>query len=162
MQAEIARFLKQEDCMANLILMGFHFFTSPEDAALGNGMWIFLSVGAVALFVVFIPTVTWIDSRRKEREAYYKAETVRRITESSPDGANAALEMMREEGRQEQIRIQEGLKIGGLITFAVGVALIIFLRALIGNEPVYLCGLIPAFIGAAMLGYVFFLATPVK
>jgi len=148
--------------MAHLILQWFHFFTGPEDLVRGNGMWIFLSVGAVALFVVFIPTVHWIDSRRKEREAFYKADTIRRVTESSPDGAKAALEMMREEGRQEQIRIQEGLKIGGLITLAVGVALFIFLRALIGDQPVYLCGLIPAFIGAAMLGYVFFLATPVK
>ena len=148
--------------MANLVLQWFCFLTTPEDAVLGSGMWIFLSVGAVALFVVFIPTVTWIDSRRKEREAYYKAETVRRITESSPDGAKAALEMMREEGRQEQIKIQEGLKIGGLITLGVGLALVIFLRALIGNEPVYLCGLIPSFIGAAMLGYVYFLAAPVK
>jgi len=148
--------------MANLVLQWFHFFTSPEDALLGSGMWIFLSVGAVALFVVFIPTVTWIDSRRKEREAYYKAETVRRITESSPDGANAALEMMREEGRQEQIRTQEGLKIGGLITLAVGVALVIFLRSLLGGQSAYLCGLIPGFIGAAMLGYVYYLAPPVK
>jgi len=126
------------------------------------GPWIVAPVGALALFGVFLPVAVWTDARRKEREAYYKAETIRRITESSTDGANAALELMREEGRQEQIRTQEGLKIGGLITLAVGVSLVIFLRALIGNEPVYLCGLIPAFIGAAMLGYVYFLAAPVK
>ena len=40
-----------------------------------NGLWAFLSIGAVALFVVFIPTVTWIDKQHKEREAFYKAET---------------------------------------------------------------------------------------
>jgi hypothetical protein len=148
--------------MANLVLQWVHIFTTPEDAVLGSGLWIFLSVGAVSLFVVFLPAVTWIDSRRKEREAYYKAETVRRITESSPDGGKAVIEMMREEGRQEQIKTQEGLKIGGVITLAVGVALVVFLRALIGNEPVYLCGLIPAFIGAAMIGYVYFLAVPIK
>jgi hypothetical protein len=148
--------------MEQLAMYLGHIFSSSDDVALGNGMWIFLSVASVALFVVFIPTVSWIDGRRKEREAYYKAETMRRITESSPDGANAALEMLKEEGRQEQIKIQEGLKIGGLITVAVGMALVIFLRALLGNEPVYLCGLIPAFIGAAMLGYVYFLAAPVK
>ncbi len=42
------------------------------------GLWLFLSVGAVSLFVVFIPLVSWIDSRRKEREAFYKADTMRR------------------------------------------------------------------------------------
>jgi len=35
-----------------------------------SGMWVFLSIGAVSLFVVFIPTVTWIDKRSKEREAF--------------------------------------------------------------------------------------------
>jgi len=47
-----------------------------------TGMWAFLSIGAVSLFVIFIPTVTWIDKRSKEREAFYKAETLRRITEA--------------------------------------------------------------------------------
>jgi hypothetical protein len=54
------------------------------------------------------------------------------------------------------------MKIGGVINLAVGVALLIFLRALIGNEPVYLCGLIPGFIGVAMLIYALFLAPPIE
>ena len=33
----------------------------------GFGLWMFLSIGAVSLFVVFIPLVSWIDSRRKDR-----------------------------------------------------------------------------------------------
>jgi hypothetical protein len=60
------------------------------------------------------------------------------------------------------MKTREGLKIAGLINLAVGVALIIFLRALVGQEPVYLCGLIPGFIGVAMLVYALFLAPPVK
>ncbi|HTW62801.1 MAG TPA: hypothetical protein VMD55_13425 [Terracidiphilus sp.] len=46
----------------------------------------------------------------------------------------------------------------------VGVALMIFLRALLGaggGSP-WLCGLIPGFIGVAMLIYVFFLASPIE
>ena len=70
--------------------------------------------------------------------------------------------MLRDEGRQKLIKTHEGLKIGGLINIAVGLALVIFLRALIGNEPVYLCGLIPGFIGIGMLVYVFFMAPPVE
>ena len=128
------------------------------------GLWMFLSVGAVALFVVFIPLVIWIENRRKEREAFYKSETLRRLTESSGEGAKAALEMLREEGRQERIKLREGLKIGGLVCVAAGVGLIVFLHALIGggHDSPYLCGLIPGLIGIAMLVYVYFMAAPIE
>ena len=121
------------------------------------GLWAFLSIGAVALFAVFIPLVTYIDGRVKEREAYYKAETLRRLAESSGEGAKAAMELMREEGRQKQIKRIEGMKIGGLVNVAVGIGLTIFLRSLLGpgaGSP-WLCGLIPGMIGVAMLVYVF-------
>jgi Domain of unknown function (DUF6249) len=128
----------------------------------GFGLWMFLSIGAVALFVVFIPLTSWIDSQRKEREAFYKAETMRRLTESSSDGAKAALELLREQSRLEQSKKREGMKIGGLVNLGVGVALMIFLRALVGGEPVYLCGLIPGLIGVALLVYALFLAPPIE
>jgi Flp pilus assembly protein TadB len=124
----------------------------------GFGLWMFLSIGAVALFVVFIPLTSWIDSQRKEREAFYKAETVRRLTESSGDGAKAAIELLREQDRMQRRMKSEGMKIGGLINIAVGVGLMIFLRALVGNEPVYLCGLIPGLVGVALLTYALLLA----
>ena len=124
----------------------------------GFGLWMFLSIGAVALFVVFIPLTSWIDSQRKEREAFYKAETMRRLAESSGDSAKAAIELLREQSRQEQMKKREGLKIGGLINLAVGIALMIFLHALVRDEPVYLCGLIPGLIGAALLTYALLLA----
>jgi hypothetical protein len=148
--------------MARLAL---HLFTSSDTALFGNmGLWLFLSIGAVCLFVVFIPLVTWIDSRRKEREAFYKADTMRRLTESSGEGAKAAIELMREEERFKRIKTLEGLKVGGIINLGVGIGLIIFLRALLGagqGSP-FLCGLIPGFIGIGMLVYAFFLASPVE
>lgn len=127
------------------------------------GMWLFLSVGAVALFVVFIPVVTWLDYRRKEREAYYKSETIRRLAEAPGDTAKTALELLREEDRLQRRKTIEGLKVGGLITLGVGAALIVFLRSLMGGGPgsPYLCGLIPAMVGVGMLVYAFFMAAPV-
>lgn len=126
------------------------------------GMWLFLSVGAVALFVVFIPLITWIDSRRKEREAFYRAETFRRLAEASGDAAKSGLEILREQERMKQYRTIEGLKVGGLINLGVGLALIFFLKNLLGAEhgSPYLCGLIPAMVGVGMLVYAFFMATP--
>jgi len=143
--------------LANQILF------SLADAYWPNGLWLFLSVGAIVLFGIFIPTVTWIDSRRKEREAFYKAETFRRMAESSGEGAKAAVEMLREEERIKQVKIREGLKIAGLINVATGIALTIFLHGLIRTPgSVYLCGLIPGFIGVAMLIYVYLLAEPIR
>jgi len=140
--------------MTNLAMLLFDIDPMPG----GFGLWMFLSIGAVALFVVFIPVTTWIDSQRKEREAFYKAETVRRLTESSGDGAKAAIELMREQDRMGRRKRTEGMKIGGLINIAVGVGLMIFLHALISGEPVYLCGLIPGLIGVALLAYALLLS----
>ena len=143
--------------MTNLAM---HLFGAPNME--GFGLWMFLSIGAVALFVVFIPLTSWIDSQRREREAFYKAETIRRLAEASGEGAKAAMELLREQNRLEQTRKREGMKIGGLVNLGVGVGLMIFLRALVGNEPVYLCGLIPGLIGVALLVYAFFLAPPIE
>ena len=129
----------------------------------GNGaFWAFLAVSSVVMFGVFIPLVSWIDSRRKEREAYYRAETLRRVAEASGEGAKATLDLLWEENRQKQIQMREGLKIGGLITLGVGIGLTIFLHSLVGgSESPYLVGLIPALVGLAMLVYVYLMAAPI-
>jgi hypothetical protein len=147
--------------MTHLLL---HHIGFSDNLLFGNmGLWLFLSIGAVSLFVVFIPLVTWMENRRKEREAFYQAETVRRLAEASGEGAKAAIELMREQNRLSRIKMLEGMKIGGVINLGVGVALVIFLRVLLGSgqgSP-FLCGLIPGFIGIGMLTYVFVLAAPV-
>jgi hypothetical protein len=146
--------------MTHLVLAMF----GSEEVFSNFGLWVFLSVGAVALFAVFIPLVTWIEGRRKEREAFYKAETFRRLAESTGEGTKGAIELLRAESRQEQIKKREGMKIGGLICVAVGVAMVIFMRPMAATDPgvPYLIGLIPGFVGIAMLVYVFFLAAPVE
>jgi len=142
--------------MAHLVM---EIFDNPV-----NGLWMFLSIGAVALFVVFIPTVTWIDKQHKEREAFYKAETIRRVVEASGDGAKAAMELLRAESQIESQKKREGMKIGGVICIAVGAAMVIFLRVMTATDPgaPYLVGLIPGFIGVAMLVYVYALARPIE
>jgi ferric-dicitrate binding protein FerR (iron transport regulator) len=113
----------------------------------------------VAAFT-FAAIMHWINTQRQEREAFYKAESLRRITEASAEGAKAALELMREESRMERIKKHEGLKLGGLICVGVGAAMVIFLRAMAASEPdvPYLVGLIPGFVGVALLVYVYMLA----
>jgi hypothetical protein len=142
--------------MAHLAML---LFGAPDME--GMGLWLFLSVASVSLFVVFIPMVTWIGSRQQEREAYYKAETIRRVAEASSDGAKATIDLVREQNRINLIKIREGLKIGGVISLGVGIGLVGFLVPLAGSQ-VALCGLIPCMIGLAMLVYVYFLAAPVE
>jgi hypothetical protein len=146
----------KEDSMTHLITF---LFGAPDLS--GVGLWLFLSVASVAMFVVFIPVITWIGSRQKEREAFYKAETIRRVAEASSDGAKATIDLLREQNRMTLIKMREALKISGVICLGVGIGLIAFLTRLVGSE-VALCGLIPGIIGLAMLVYVYLLAAPIE
>jgi hypothetical protein len=114
-------------------------------------VFVFLAVGAVALFS-FLAINSWSDARRKERESYYKNDMLKKLADSQGPGATSALEIMREEARLSTIRMRQGLQIGGLVTAAVGLGLMIFLRGLVREEPVFLCGLIPLLIGLALYG----------
>jgi hypothetical protein len=120
-------------------------------------LFLFLSVAAVALFS-FIAVAVWSTERRREREAYYRSETIREIAETQNAGSSSAIEFLREEDKISARRRREGLKLAGLITIAVGIALMIFLRSL--HDPnarqTFLSGLIPLFIGVVLLVYSLF------
>jgi len=120
----------------------------------------------VIIVVVFAFTgvVHWVDSNRKEREAFYRADTLKRLSDAPGDGAKAAFDLLREQDRLKRINAREGMKVGGLVTVAVGAALCIFLRMVAGGAPgsPWLVGLIPGFVGIALLIYVFFLADPIQ
>jgi nucleoside recognition membrane protein YjiH len=127
-------------------------------------LFLFLGVGSIALFS-FLAVATWTDARRREREAYYKSEALKKIAETQGAGASSAIEFLREEAlrraeeKKEAARHQrEGIKLGGLVTSAVGIGLMIFLRTLVEGEPVYLVGLIPLLVGVALLVYSYLLA----
>lgn len=114
-------------------------------------------VGSIALFS-FLGVASWSEARRKEREAYYRGETLKKIAEASSEGAKSALELLHEQDRIVARRRLEGVKLGGLITSAVGIGVMVFLRAMERFEPVYLAGVIPLLVGLALLGYAFGLA----
>jgi hypothetical protein len=114
-------------------------------------------VGSIALFS-FLAVSAWAEARRKEREAYYRSETLKKIAESSAEGAKSAIELLHEQEKSAIRRRLEGMKLGGLITAAVGIGMMVFLHGVEHEEPAYLVGLIPLLIGAALLTYTFFLA----
>jgi hypothetical protein len=121
-------------------------FAGPESM-----VFVFLSVGAIALFSM-ISIATWSEARRKEREAYYKNDMLKKLAESQGPGVNSAIELMREEDRISSARKQQGLRISGLILCATGLGVMIFLHAMVREEPVYLTGMLVLLIGLALYG----------
>ncbi len=120
-------------------------------ANVGVALFTWLAVASVALFSMIAVTV-WSESRRKERESYYKNDMLKKVAESQGPGAASALELLREEARIGTIRTKQGLKIAGLVLGAIGIGLLIFLRAMVTDEPVYLCGVLVLLIGIALYG----------
>ena len=122
-------------------------------------LFLFLSVTMVATFS-FIAVVVWSTERRKEREAYYRSETIKKIAEAQPAGGTSADEFLREEDKNAALRLREGQKLGGLIVFAAGIGVTVFIKGIFPNSPspVYLVGLFPLLVGGALLVYVYLLA----
>lgn len=126
------------------------------EVIVGVAVFLVPIVGSIALFS-FLGVTTWSDARRKEREAYYTSEAMKKIAESSGEGARLAVEYFRERERRQRGRWLEGLKLGGLITAAVGIGLMALLHGLNRQGSTYLVGLIPLLIGVALLVYVYIL-----
>jgi uncharacterized membrane protein YeaQ/YmgE (transglycosylase-associated protein family) len=114
-------------------------------------------VGSVAVFG-FFAVAAWANARRREREAFYRSEVLKKLTDSGPEGARAALEMFREQERSNEASRLEFQRLTGLLLMAVGLGLMPLLKGVAGNESAWLSGLIPTFIGAVLLIYSYGLA----
>jgi hypothetical protein len=115
-------------------------------------VFIMLAVGALGLFG-FLAVASWADARRRERESFYRSETLKRIAELQGAGVNAALELFREQERLLVKKARESQRLSGLITIGVGIGLMVFLKGVGDETPAYLVGLIPTLAGVALLVY---------
>ncbi len=114
-------------------------------------------VGGVALFT-FLAVAHWAEERRREREAYYRSEVLKKLAESPGAAAQEVLGVLREEDRRAQRARREKLKVAGLVTSAVGAGVMGFLYAVEPQKVAWTAGLIPLLIGLALLAYVFLMA----
>jgi hypothetical protein len=132
------------------------------DSAFWIGGAVQISVFFVALFS-FLILGHWFKYRNQEREAFYKSEILRRITEASGEGAKAAIDLLREDDRLKRIKARESMKISGSVCIAVGIGLTVLFPPLgqVNPHPPFLIGVIPGLIGVALLIYVYFMAPPV-
>jgi Flp pilus assembly protein TadB len=127
----------------------------------GVALFLFLAIASIALFS-FLAVASWAGCRMAERETYYKNETLKKIAESTTPAAEAAIQYLRDRNKSQRIHQaqeqRQGLQLGGLVTVAVGIAVMVFLHAIVHSTPVYLAGLIPVLVGVALLVYVYLFA----
>lgn len=122
-----------------------------------------LAVG-IAAAVIGVAVVTWFSiwtwsvQRRKEREAYYRFEALKRLAEQPGGAGNQALELMREEEQRRRRRAREGIKLAGMLVFVFGVATFGLLKRAEPNEAHYVLSFFPLLIGATLLVYAYVLA----
>ena len=104
------------------------------------------------LAVVFssVVAIVWLEARRKERQAFYYSEMVKKLGETSD---TAAGDFLRENERIKRSRIREGMTIAGLVGCLAALGLMIFLYAIVPDLPVYLVALIPMLSCAGLLIY---------
>lgn len=109
-------------------------------------------------FFSWMAVVGWAIQRRKEREAYYRHETEKRLVDQGAVTAEQLLGLRSVEERIRWLRRREGLKLGGLITAAAGVSIVVSFRFVdTGTLPVSAMGWIPLGIGIVLLLYVYVL-----
>jgi hypothetical protein len=114
------------------------------------------AVICIALFS-WLAVASWTDARRREREAYYRSEAVKKLAETQGAGVPSVLDYLREEEMIAARRIHGGLRLGGLISMAVGIGMMVLIRAH-EHDSAFLAGLIPLLIGVALLAYSYLLA----
>jgi hypothetical protein len=117
------------------------------------GLFTFLSIAAFA------------DARKKEREAYYRSEVRKKLIEQwGPDKSAELIELLKDDSKEHQLlamfgedkasdprRRREGFVLAGLVTTALGMGAMIALRYIPGEFQFDKLGLIPIFVGLALL-----------
>jgi hypothetical protein len=116
--------------------------------------WPMIAVISTASFS-FVAVIIWLAFRAKEREEYYRHETTKKIVESGT--STAALDYLRETDRIMLQRLRGGIRLGGLVTVAVGIGLMVSLRAIVEGSGIYLVALIPLLVGVVLFTYAQFM-----
>jgi len=111
----------------------------------------------LALFC-WLTVVGWAKQRRKEREAFYRHETEKKLVDTGGASVDQLLKLRYDEDCKRWALRREGLKLGGLITAAAGLGLVLAPPLLkTGKLSISALGWIPLGIGVALLLYAYLL-----
>ena len=121
-------------------------------------MYLVPMVSSVAVFG-YLAVHEWTESRRKEREAFYRSETLRRYSDSNQPDMLARF-LAEEKAARHEMRVQqrESLRLGGLVAMVAGIGFGVMLAGLAPQRSFYLFGLVPFLVGLAILVYAYLLA----
>ena len=111
-------------------------------------------VGSIALFG-FLAVASWADSRRKEREAFFRHELLKKIAENPGSNADQVMQLLRQEETDRLERMRNGIRLGGWVTLGVGIGVMLLLSQLVRVSGLWAVGAIPALVGAALLLHTF-------
>jgi hypothetical protein len=115
------------------------------------GLFFFLAVASVALFT-FVGVAAWSGARMQERVEMYRTELLKKVAEQQGDGARQILAILRHESLRRETDKRHGILLGGMITAAVGVALMALIYSV--NPPevhAWTVGLFPFLIGVVLM-----------
>ena len=120
--------------------------------------WLFLAAATVAS-LTFVTIVVWAESRRKERQEYYRFEFRKRLIESGKMDAASFASLMRYEHDLGLLQSRQKLMVAAFVFVGTGVGTCLGLQFIGGL--LWMVGLIPVSIGLSLFAYgVFFAAKP--
>jgi hypothetical protein len=131
---------------------------AETEIAASGGAELIISFVVIGVFYValfsWLTMIDWARQRRMEREAYYRHETEKKLIETGEQSAELILSLRKEVEYARWLQRREGLKLGGLITTAIGVGIFAALRFIdTGGFSVEAIGLVPLAIGIVLLLY---------
>jgi hypothetical protein len=109
-------------------------------------------VGAWLVVRLTLGFTGWAEQRRREREAFYRSEVLKKLADSTGEQVQQVREILREQDRNEERKGREGGRLAGVILTASGLGLIGMFAVLVPGG-VWSIGLIPMLIGVALLVY---------
>ena len=121
---------------------------------------VMIPIVANVFFFAFLSVIGWASQKRREREAFYRYEVLKKLVEQGGAGGQQALELIRTEAQLQDRRRREARILGGLITAAIGASSMILLYVLTPAAGLWSAGLIPLSVGAVILLYSLFSPKP--
>jgi len=105
-------------------------------------------VGTIALFG-FLSVASWADARRREREAFFRHELLKKVAESP--GGQQVVELLRQEEADRIERQRQAIQLAGWVTLGVGIGVGVLLSQLVRLAGLWAVGAVPALVGAALV-----------
>ena len=106
-------------------------------------------VGSIALFG-FLSIASWADARRREREAFFRHELLKKVADSP--GGQQVVALMRQEEADRIERRRQAIQLAGWVTLGAGIGVGVLLSQLVRVVAgLWAVGAIPALVGAALV-----------